>query len=159
MRPGANQAEHILPPPEAPAPRPVAPPPPPPPVASLPPADAPGIQPGPAALPAPGPPQIAELPRPAPKAAPAPKPEAVGTPVKVQLASLHTPDEARDEWQRVKRENADLLSKFTAVAVRNDLGDRGIWFRVEVGPVGDRAAALRLCKALRERNLGCQLVQ
>lgn len=157
MRPGANQAEHILPPPEAPAPRPVPPPPAPPQVASLPPAAAPDIQPGPAPLPAPGPPQIAELPRPAPP--PAPKPEVAGTPVKVQLASLRTPDEARDEWQRVKHDNADLLGKFTAVAVRNDLGDRGIWYRVEVGPVGDRAAALRLCKALRERNLGCQLVQ
>jgi cell division protein FtsN len=59
----------------------------------------------------------------------------------------------------VKRANADLLGKFTAVAVRNDLGDRGIWYRVEVGPVGDRAAALRLCKALKDRDLGCQLVQ
>jgi hypothetical protein len=154
MRPSANQAEHILPPPEAPAPRPAAPPPQ---IASLPPPAAPGIQPGPAPLPAPGP--VAELPRPAPNLAPAPKPESAGPPVKVQLASLRTPDEARDEWQRVKRANADLLGKFTAVAVRNDLGDRGIWYRVEVGPVGDRAAALRLCKALKDRDLGCQLVQ
>jgi hypothetical protein len=78
--------------------------------------------------------------------------------MKIQLASLHTPDEARDEWQRVKHENSDLLGKFTAVAVRADLGDRGVWYRVEVGPVGDKAAALKLCKALKERELGCQLV-
>lgn len=157
MQPGANPTEHLLPPPEAPAPRPVAPPPP---VAAVPPRAAPGIEPGPTPLPAPGPPPAAAAVRAAPKPAPAAKPEVVaGPPMKVQLASLRTPDEARDEWQRVKRENGDLLGKYTAVAVRADLGDRGVWYRVEVGPVGDRAAALRLCKALRDRDLGCQLVQ
>lgn len=163
MQPSGNPAEHILPPPEAPAPRPVAPPPQSTPmapqVAALPPRAAPGIEPGPTPLPAPGPPQIAAEPRVAPKPAAAPKPEAAGPPVKVQLASLRTPEEARDEWQRVKHANADLLGKYTAVAVRNDLGDRGIWYRVEIGPVGDRAAALKLCKALKDRELGCQLVQ
>jgi len=147
MQQSASPAEHILPPPEAPAPRPLAPPQ----VAAVPQTVAPGIQPGPTPLPAPGPPPIAA-------AHPAPKPEAAGPPMKVQLASLRTPDEARDEWARVKRENADLLGKFTAVAVRADLGDRGIWYRVEVGPVGDRATALRLCKALKGRDLGCQIV-
>lgn len=162
MQQNANPAEHILPPPEAPAPRPVAPPPPQvaavaPQAAAGPQTIAPGIQPGPAPLPAPGPPPIAAA-HPAPKPAPAAKPETAGPPMKVQLASLRSPDEARDEWQRVKRENSDLLGKYTAVAVRSDLGERGIWYRVEVGPVGDRAAALRLCKALRGRDLGCQLV-
>lgn len=145
MRPSATPAEHILPPPEAPAPRPLAPPQ----VAALP---VPSIQSVPGPLPAP--PQAAALPKPAPTS----KPEVAGPPVKVQLASLRSPDEARDEWTRVKRENSDLLGKFTAVAVRADLGDRGIWYRVEVGPVGDRATALRLCKALKERALGCQIV-
>ncbi|MGA8402177.1 MAG: hypothetical protein WB697_19975, partial [Stellaceae bacterium] len=41
MQPSANQAEHILPPPEAPAPRPVAPPPE---VAAVPPPAAPVVQ-------------------------------------------------------------------------------------------------------------------
>jgi hypothetical protein len=143
MQQSASPAEHILPPPEAPAPRPLTPPQ----VAAVPQTVAPGIQPGPTPLPAPGPPPIAAA-RPAP----------AGPSMKIQLASLRTPDEARDEWARVKRENADLLGKFTAVAVRADLGDRGIWYRVEVGPVGDHAAALKLCKALKERNLGCQIV-
>ena len=53
----------------------------------------------------------------------------------------------------------DLLGKLTAVAVRADLGERGIYYRVEAGPVGDKAAAVRLCKALKERDLECQLVQ
>jgi SPOR domain len=155
MKPGQSPAEHILPPPETPQPRPVAPPPP---------AAAPQIaqatpQPGAFPAPLPAPPQVAALPKPAPKPADVEKPAvAAGPPMKIQLASLRTPDEARDEWQRVKHENSDLLGKFTAVAVRADLGDRGVWYRVEVGPVGDKTEALKLCKALKERDLGCQLV-
>ncbi|HWD57127.1 MAG TPA: SPOR domain-containing protein [Stellaceae bacterium] len=155
LHPGARPAEHILPPPEAPAPRPTAPPPPPQ-VAALPPA-APMLQPMPAPLPAP--PQVGSLPRAARPAAEAAKPGAAGGTVKVQLASLRTPDQARDEWARLKRENGDLLGRLSAVAVKADLGERGIWYKIEAGPVGDRAAAIKLCKDLKERDLGCQLVQ
>ena len=169
MRPGAPSAEHILPPPEAPQPRPVAPPPPPPaavqtqtpaPIAQN--LAPPGAYPAP--LPAPLPSTAAAKPAPkspeAAKPAETAKPTATGgPPTKIQLASLRTPDEAREEWQRLKRDNADLLGKFTAVAVRADLGDRGVWYRVEAGPVGDKAAAAKLCKALKDRDLGCQLVQ
>jgi hypothetical protein len=84
---------------------------------------------------------------------------AAGPPTKIQLASLRTPDEARDEWTRLKRENGDLLGKLTAVAVKADLGERGIYYRVEAGPLPDRTTAAKLCKALKERDLGCQLVQ
>ena len=149
LRPGTTPAEHILPPPEAPAPRPVAPPPAPPPAVAAAPT-----------APATAPPQVAALPKPTVKPTEAPtKPVGAEATIKVQLASLRTPEEARDEWARLKRENGDLLGKFTAVAVRADLGERGVYYRVEAGPVGDRAAAVRLCKALKERDLGCQLVQ
>lgn len=156
MKPGQSPAEHILPPPEAPQPRPAAPP-------SLPPSAPPQVAQTavpnttfPPPLPAPPQPRAAER-APEKPAEPA-KPAAGGPPMKIQLASLRTPDEARDEWARLKHANADLLGKFTAVAVRADLGDRGVWYRVEAGPVGDKAAALKLCKALKERDLGCQLV-
>jgi hypothetical protein len=160
---GGN-AEHILPPPEAPQPRPVAPPPPPPPPQAN--SQAPAIAPPgafPAPLPAPPPGAVQGKPAPKPAEPKAPakpaEPATGGSPTKIQLASLRTPDEARDEWQRLKRDNPDLLGKLTAVAVKADLGERGVWYRVEAGPVGDKAAAAKLCKALKERDLGCQLVQ
>jgi hypothetical protein len=76
-------------------------------------------------------------------------------PVRVRLGSVRTPDAARDEWARLKRENADLLGNLTAVAVRTDLGDKGIFYRVEAGTFADGAAAERLCGELKRRNLGC----
>lgn len=159
---GGN-AEHILPPPEAPQPRPVAPPPPPPQAMTQAPAiAAPGAFPAPLPAPPPGSAQGKPAAKPS-EAAKTPakpaEPAAAGPPTKIQLASLRSADEARDEWQRLKRDNPDLLGKLSGFAIKADLGERGVWYRVEAGPIGDKAAAVKLCKALKERDLGCQLVQ
>jgi SPOR domain len=161
LRPGTNTVEKLLPPPEAPQPRPAAPPPAPAQAqAALPaPLPAPGPPPRPAPAPKPAmlsPAQVAALAKPAtPNAGQA----AAGGATRIQLASLRTPEEARAEWARLKHAQGDLLGKLTAVAVRADLGERGVYYRVEAGPVGDKAAALRLCKALKDRGLECSLVQ
>ncbi|HTZ36336.1 MAG TPA: SPOR domain-containing protein [Stellaceae bacterium] len=160
VRPGAAPAEHILPPPEAPAPRSAAPPQ----VATASPSAAPAPAPAPAASaprqpPALTPQQVAALAKPPAKPSePAAKPTATAGGLRIQLASLRTPDEAREEWARLKRANADLLGRMTAVAVKADMGERGIYYRVEAGPLADRDAALRLCRQLKERGLGCSLV-
>ena len=136
-RPGSQLVEKILPPPEAPGPRP-----PPPPLAAAPPtAVAPPVPPAAAA--------------PKPAAKPATQPGGV----RVQLASLRSAEAARDEWTRLKGDNPDLLGKLTAVAVRADLGDRGIWYKIEVGPLPSKEAASRLCSQMKQRDLDCQLVR
>jgi cell division septation protein DedD len=154
--------EKLLPPPEALQPRPVAP------VAQPQPQPAgPAVAPAApaAASPKPAPPlltpaQIAALAKPpVASATPAPGEAAVPDGVKVQLASLRTPDEARDEWARLKHENPDLLGKLTAVAVRADLGEKGIYYKIEAGPLGSKADAVRLCSEMKQRDLGCQLVR
>ncbi|MBV9551259.1 MAG: SPOR domain-containing protein [Alphaproteobacteria bacterium] len=143
VRPGGGRGvEKLLPPPEAPVARPTAPPPP----AAAPPQAAPPPQPL-------TPQQVAAL------AKPPAKPAAAGAGMRVQLASLRTPEAAREEWTRLKRDNDDLLGNLTAIAVRADLGERGIYYRVEAGPVADKTTAQRLCKALKERDLECHLVQ
>ena len=78
---------------------------------------------------------------------------AAGT-VQVRLGSLRTPEEAREEWQRLKRENGDLLGKLRANAVSVDLGEKGIYYRILAGPL-DEAAAERLCTELKRRSQGC----
>ena len=74
--------------------------------------------------------------------------------VQVRLGSLRTPEEAREEWQRLKRANADLLGNLRANAVSVDLGEKGIYYRILAGPL-DEAAAERLCTELKRRNHGC----
>jgi hypothetical protein len=110
-------------------------------------------------------------PPPAPKAAPQAKqaaPRAGGTaaapagmasPVQLRLGSLRSPEAAREEWARLKRENPDLLGKLSAVAVRTDLGDQGIYYRIQAGSFGDAAGAEKLCSELKQRKLGCFLAR
>jgi hypothetical protein len=45
------------------------------------------------------------------------------------------------------------------VAVRTDLGDQGIYYRIQAGSFGDAAAAEKLCGELKRRKLGCILAR
>ena len=157
-----NMVEHLLPPPEQPMPRPA---PPPPGSAAAPPPEPAAAAPGPAAPPAP-------RAAPAQKPAAAPlrptavkKPETVRTGlskaggIRLQLASVRSEEVARREWDRIKHRNHDLLGNLTASAIRADLGDKGVYYRIQTAPVGDLAAADRICGALKERNVGCIVVR
>jgi SPOR domain len=172
-----SPVEKLLPPPEQPLPRPA-----PAPITPVRPTAAPQIQMPPAetspaetaAATAAGPrvraPQTAAAAMPPAEAGPgaataqtaAPKPvqkaalpaEPAAGMVQVRLGSLRTPEEAREEWQRLKRENAELLGKLKANAVSVDLGEKGIYYRIQAGPL-DEAAAERVCTELKGRNHGC----
>ena len=160
-KPGAAPVEKLLPPPEQPMPRPV------PREATAPsaPSTAPA-QSAPAATAAPQ--QQAAATTAAPKApakpAPAKEPAAAAPaksvpagPVRLQLASLRTPEAAKEEWSRLKREHPELLGRLTAVAVKADLGDKGVWYRVQTQAFDNAAAAERLCADLKKQNIGCSL--
>jgi cell division septation protein DedD len=151
---GAEPAERLLPPPEAPLPRPAtgtagqAPP-------------APGT-----ALPA----QTAQPPaKPPTQAQAAPAPIAIppqtalagieGKGFRLQVGAVKTPESARQDGDRIKRQNSDLLGSLSLGAERVDLGDRGIFYRIQVGPIADGAEAERLCAQLRRRNVGCLIVK
>jgi hypothetical protein len=79
--------------------------------------------------------------------------------IRIIVASLKTPEEARAEWQRLKKASPDILGKMTADAVRADLGDRGVWYRIEAGSFAQPAAAERVCRELKERHLGCSVAK
>ena len=40
--------------------------------------------------------------------------------------------------EQLKRQNGDLVGALGYVAARVDLGDRGVFYRIEAGPMGDR---------------------
>ena len=156
--------ERLLPPPEDPLPRSALPAPAEPAPAPLPqaavaeeaiaPASPPGVT--AEALP-PAAPAAMPLPAvPPPPAAAAP--EALKDALRLQIASLRSPEAAQSEWERVKRQNGDLLGAFTLTVVRHD-DQRGTFYRVQVGPVADTAQAERICAELKRRNIGCNLVR
>ena len=177
-RRGKPSVEKLLPPPEEPMPRPAPPPkqaaaPPPAPTVPAPaPADtaATAMPAPPASQPAAAKPAAATIPEPRPHSplkAATPHKEAVSPSrwpppsgaVQVRLGSLRSPEAAREEWTRLKRENADLLGALRANAVAVDLGDKGIYYRILAGPFTDATAAERLCAEMKRRNRGCILAR
>ena len=147
--------EHLLPPPEKPMPRPTAPS-----------AAVPSGSPQPplmtAAAGASNPGPQPQLQQPAGKlpakagsgAATAAKPEAAQQTggARIQLASVRSEEAARQEWDRIRRANPDLLGSASANFLRADLGDKGVFYRLQTAPIAD---AERVCVELKWRNIGC----
>jgi cell division septation protein DedD len=149
---GDSKIEQLLPPPEAPLPRPApvapmaAPPPPPPPAASIPVAAEPPAPPPPAA-------------KSAPTAVVAPPAAAAVKGYRLQLGAVRTPAAAKEEFERLKRLNGDVLRTLGYTAQSIDLGSRGIFYRIQAGPLADAALAERDCSALNRRGVRCLLVK
>ncbi len=94
-------------------------------------------------------PQVAALP---PAAAPA-------GPYVVQLAALKSQDGARPAWRRLQKAHSVLLSEREMAIQEIDLGERGIFHRVQAGYFTDRTSALELCTALKARGQDCLVVK
>jgi hypothetical protein len=160
---GSGQVEHLLPPPETPIARPVAPPPEPTTAAVAPAAEAPPAPPVtapvvPPVVAAPTPPVAIAPSPPVAAAPPAPPPQARGA-YRLQIGALRSEEAARLEWDRLKRIHGDLLGGMGAVTARADLGERGIYFRIQAGPIADTTKAEKICAELKRRNVGCILVR
>jgi hypothetical protein len=169
------QIEHLLPPPEQPMARPAPPPPSPVPPQVQTAVVAPSAAQQTAAPSGPGSPVPAAASQPAPDPIgerigqltaatpprPAPSPTAPGKTggLRLQLGAVRSESEARGEWQRLKRKNADLLGNLSAVAIRADLGDKGIYYRIQAGPLADATTADRVCGELRQRHLACLIIR
>jgi cell division septation protein DedD len=160
--PSRKVVEHLLPPPEKPMPRPA-----PPPQVQAEAARSP-TGPAPAVPAAPEKPPAAAQTAQAQQQAAAPPNKAVQVPpalpkqaaakaggTRLQLGALRSEEAARQEWERIKHKNADLLGSLSASPIRADLGDRGIYYRIQTGPVADLAAAERICSELKQRSIGC----
>ena len=142
-RPDGLATERLLPPAEGPLPRPAGPP-------------------GQVVPPDPSVPQAtAGAPgAPAPQAAPgATSPAVLAKGVRVQLGAMRSEDLARQEWDRLRRRNADLLGTLPVTTVRADLGERGVFYRIQAGPLPDLKQAERICEEMRRRNFGCTIVR
>jgi len=162
--PSHAQIEHLLPPPEKPMPRPG--PPLPQATTSAPATTSPAAPPGqtgpitpalPPMTPASPQPQQSVVAPPGPGAPALSKPlssqATAGTAgPRLQLGSVRSRDAARQEWDRIKRKNSDLLGSLSATSVRADLGDKGVFYRIQTAPVAD---AERICGELKRRNIGC----
>ncbi len=94
---------------------------------------------------------------------PAPAKIAAATPAtgnfRVQIAAVRSQQRAEAEWQRVQRKNPDVLSGLTLMTQQINLGaDKGIFFRIQAGPLSRQQAA-KICQVLKSRKQACILVR
>ncbi len=93
-------------------------------------------------------------------AAAIPAPATVAGPgFQIQLASVLSEQAALAEWKRISGKHTDLLGGFMPAVTKADLGERGVFYRLRVGPLADKAAADALCASLAAVNVGCIAVR
>ncbi len=92
---------------------------------------------------------------------PPPAPPAVyAGPYMVQLSSFRSIDDADKAWRKAVKKNGDLLSPHSARVVRADLGgDKGVYYRLRIGPFAGGGEAKSLCDRLKARNVDCIVVR
>ncbi|MCK0208374.1 SPOR domain-containing protein [Starkeya koreensis] len=75
----------------------------------------------------------------------------------VQIASVRSEAEAQATWRSMQSKYAGLLANQPFGVKRADLGDRGVYYRAQVGSFGSRDEAVSLCEALRAQGGDCMV--
>ena len=137
--PPMPQAAPIPAPAAAPAPAPVA-----------------KAAPAPAAAPAPvaaDPQPVAAIP-PQPKVAAAEAAPAPAKPTKfvVQVGSKQNQTEALATFADMQQKYPSLLASYRPMVQKADLGTKGVWYRLRIGPIVDKTAATKLCGQLKSQG-------
>ncbi len=76
---------------------------------------------------------------------------------RVQVASVKNEDAAKSTWARLQSAHGDVMANLRMQAVRVDLGDRGVWYRVQAGPL-DEKQAQSVCSTMKSRKADCVTV-
>ena len=97
-----------------------------------------------------------------PAVAPArPEPQVIETPGTatgshvVQIAAFRDQPSAEKEFQVLKKKYPDLLGALSQDIQRADLGAKGIYYRLRVGPFNGKDPATKLCTELKARGQEC----
>jgi hypothetical protein len=76
---------------------------------------------------------------------------------RVQVASVKNEDVAKSTWARLQSAHGDVMANLKMQAVRVDLGEKGVWYRVQAGPL-DEKQAQTVCTTLKSRKADCVTV-
>ena len=76
---------------------------------------------------------------------------------RIQIASVKSEDVAKSTWARISTANGDVLANLKMQPIRVDLGEKGVWYRVQAGPL-DEKQAQSVCGTLKSRKADCVIV-
>lgn len=76
---------------------------------------------------------------------------------RIQIASVKSEDIAKSTWARLQAAHGDVLANLRMQPTKVDLGDKGVWYRVQAGPL-DEKQAHTVCGTLKTRKADCVVV-
>lgn len=120
----------------------------------------------PAETPAPAPEQpvasaepAAAPPSPPPAEAPAPAPAVAAGDFLIQLASLTSREAAQTAWAGLQKKHPTLLSDMSLYVQEAEVTGKGTFYRVQAGPLPNKATADDLCAQLKAQKQDCIVVK
>jgi len=91
------------------------------------------------------------------KTAPAQKPQSG---YMLQLLSSKSKSGVEATHDELKKKHSDIFKTLPSTIVRADLGpDKGVYYRLRLGPITDANKAKSLCSQLKKRKVGCFIVR
>src|SRR4029078_3709086 len=80
---------------------------------------------------------------------------AAAAPVKyvVQVGSKKKQTDALASFAHMQQKYPSLLAGYRPMVQKADLGAKGVWYRLRIGPIADKTAAAKLCSQLKARGL------
>ncbi len=78
---------------------------------------------------------------------------------RIQISSVRSAEAAKRAWQNTVKRHGAVLSQLSLLVKRADLGEKGVFYRVQAGPLRDLAAARRVCDALKRKKVDCLVVK
>jgi len=73
----------------------------------------------------------------------------------VQVGAFRSQEEADAQWSKLQGKLSDYLSGKSDDVERADLGDKGVYYRLRIGPFASSDAAKTFCAGLKERGTDC----
>jgi cell division septation protein DedD len=94
-------------------------------------------------------------PKPAQQQTAAAAPQAAAAPTKylVQVASKRNQTEALASFADMQQKYPSLLGNYRPMVQKADLGAKGVWYRLRIGPIADKTSASKLCSQLKSQGL------
>ncbi len=77
--------------------------------------------------------------------------------LRVQIGSFRSAADATAAWDKTVAAHQELIGQRQPYIVEADLGERGIFYRLQIGPLHSRNEAKTLCNALKARGQDCIL--
>lgn len=100
-------------------------------------------------------------PKPAPAAepAPTPAPSAANGRWMAQLGAFGSDEDARAAWGKISAAHGSRLQTSNYTVERADLGAKGVFHRLQMGPFGSEAEVRKVCEYLEQNRQGCFVVK